>query len=73
MVQTKFNVGMTCEGCSNAVKRILKKIEGVQSVDADLEGKTVTVEADPSVSPESMLEALKKWGSASGKHVELAA
>ena len=30
---TTFAVGMTCDGCANAVKRILGKIEGVASVD----------------------------------------
>ena len=60
MVETKFHVGMTCSGCSDAVTRILSKIEGVESVKADLEAKTVTVQADPSVSPQLMLEKLEK-------------
>ena len=33
MTQTKFNVGMTCGGCANAVKRILK-MDGVTEIDA---------------------------------------
>ena len=33
---------------------------GVESVDANVENKTVIVEANPSVTPEAMLEALKK-------------
>jgi copper chaperone CopZ len=28
MVETRFNVGMTCEGCASAVKRILGKVDG---------------------------------------------
>eukprot|EP00527_Entomoneis_sp_CCMP2396_P006597 CAMPEP_0198142004 /NCGR_PEP_ID=MMETSP1443-20131203/4902_1 /TAXON_ID=186043 /ORGANISM="Entomoneis sp., Strain CCMP2396" /LENGTH=72 /DNA_ID=CAMNT_0043804917 /DNA_START=203 /DNA_END=424 /DNA_ORIENTATION=+ len=72
MVATRFNVGMTCEGCAGAVKRILGKMDGVHSIDTNVEGKTVVVEADESVTPEMMLEKLKKWGNAGGKFVELA-
>eukprot|EP00339_Tiarina_fusa_P012248 CAMPEP_0117053686 /NCGR_PEP_ID=MMETSP0472-20121206/37146_1 /TAXON_ID=693140 ORGANISM="Tiarina fusus, Strain LIS" /NCGR_SAMPLE_ID=MMETSP0472 /ASSEMBLY_ACC=CAM_ASM_000603 /LENGTH=72 /DNA_ID=CAMNT_0004768863 /DNA_START=38 /DNA_END=256 /DNA_ORIENTATION=- len=72
MTQTKFDVGMTCEGCASAVKRILGKIDGVKSVDANVEAKTVVVEADDSVTPEFMLEKLMKWSNASGKSVALA-
>jgi copper chaperone CopZ len=28
MSTTTFDVGMTCEGCANACKRILNKVEG---------------------------------------------
>lgn len=69
---TKFDVGMTCEGCAAAVKRILGKIEGVSSVDTNVEAKVVIVQAEESVSPQFMLEKLEKWGKASGKHVALA-
>ncbi|KAG7341463.1 heavy-metal-associated domain containing protein [Nitzschia inconspicua] len=72
MVETKFEVGMTCEGCANAVKRILGKIDGVTNVDANVEAKTVIVDADESVSPQFMLEKLQKWSAASGKSVALA-
>ncbi|KAG7358377.1 heavy-metal-associated domain containing protein [Nitzschia inconspicua] len=72
MVETKFDVGMTCEGCANAVKRILGKIDGVTNVDANVEAKTVIVDADESVSPQLMLEKLQKWSAASGKSVALA-
>lgn len=59
-METKFQVGMTCSGCADAVRRILGKIEGVKSIDTDLDSKVVTVEADPSVSPQLMLEKLEK-------------
>ena len=29
---TLFSVGMTCEGCAGACKRILGKVDGVESV-----------------------------------------
>jgi len=35
----EFKVGMTCGGCSGAITRILKKIEGVDTIDADVETK----------------------------------
>ena len=34
---------MTCGGCSNAIKKILGKIEGVADVDANVEEKLVKV------------------------------
>eukprot|EP00934_Nitzschia_sp_Nitz4_P004846 Nitzschia sp. Nitz4//scaffold29_size155292//72439//73114//NITZ4_002661-RA/size155292-augustus-gene-0.71-mRNA-1//1//CDS//3329546457//4836//frame0 len=72
MTTTQFKVGMTCEGCASAVQRVLNKIEGVQSVNTNVETKMVVVEADDSVTPALMLEKLEKWSKASGKSVELA-
>ena len=62
---------MTCGGCANAVKRILKKMDGVTEIDADVEKKLVTVDHADAVTPQQMLEALKKWADAAGKSVEL--
>ncbi|HZP81153.1 MAG TPA: heavy-metal-associated domain-containing protein [Chthonomonadaceae bacterium] len=31
-----------CDGCANAIKRALGQLEGVQSVEVELEGKNVT-------------------------------
>jgi phytoene dehydrogenase-like protein len=42
------------------VKRILGKIDGVNDVQTDVAAKTVVVQADPSVSPQLMLEKLQK-------------
>ena len=50
----------------------MSKIEGVEKIDANVEAKTVTVDHAESVSPETMLTALLKWSSASGKSVALA-
>ena len=71
MTQTKFNVGMTCGGCANAVKRILNKMDGVTEVNADVEQKLVTVEHTDGVSAQEMLSALQKWADAAGKSLEL--
>lgn len=67
----EFKVGMTCGGCSGAVTRILKKIEGVQDIDANVETKEVKVTCEDSVESQVMLDALKKWSEASKKSVEL--
>jgi copper chaperone len=42
-VQVEFKVGMTCEGCSGAVTRILKKVEAVEDIECDIEAKKVLV------------------------------
>ncbi|CAM9138853.1 unnamed protein product [Discosporangium mesarthrocarpum] len=68
---TEFKVGMTCEGCASATKRILSRMDGVTAVEANVETKKVTVASDGSTSPQAMLEALLKWAAASGKSVEL--
>ena len=62
MTQTiNFNAGMTCEGCANAIKRILNKVDGVTDVVTDVSAKTVVVTADDSASKEEMNEKLMKW------------
>ena len=63
-----FRVGMTCEGCANAVKRVLGKQEGVTSVVTDVAAKHVTVHGAGARDPR-VLEALQKWAAASGKEV----
>jgi copper chaperone CopZ len=48
-------------------------MDGVSNVQASLDTQKITVVHDPNkVSPEAMLAALKKWGDAGGKKVELA-
>jgi len=69
--EVNFRVGMTCGGCSGAVTRILKKIEGVEEVDANVETKLVKVTCAESVDAEVMLAALMKWSTSSGKEVAL--
>ena len=71
MVQTIFNAGMTCQGCSKAVTRILNKIDGVSEVVTSVEDKLITVQHSENVEKSVLLEALMKWSAASGKSVEL--
>ncbi|KKK24936.1 hypothetical protein P175DRAFT_0498920 [Aspergillus ochraceoroseus IBT 24754] len=58
----KFNISMSCSGCSGAVERVLKKLDGVKSFDVSLESQTASVVTDPSVSYETVLEKIKKTG-----------
>ncbi|KAJ5935873.1 Metal homeostasis factor ATX1 [Penicillium verhagenii] len=60
--QYKFNVSMSCGGCSGAVERILKRLEGVKSFDVNLETQTATVSTEPTVSYDTVLAAIKKTG-----------
>jgi copper chaperone CopZ len=74
IVTTKFAIGMTCEGCANACKRICGKIEGITSVDANVAEKmlTITTKEGGDVTSEDVLAKLVKWGEAANKTVALA-
>uniref|UniRef100_A0A670Z8J4 Copper transport protein ATOX1 n=2 Tax=Pseudonaja textilis TaxID=8673 RepID=A0A670Z8J4_PSETE len=50
---------MTCEGCLNAVSRVLNKLGGVQ-FEVDLPNKKVSIDSTHSV--DTLLETLKKTG-----------
>ncbi|KAL6855050.1 Cytosolic copper metallochaperone [Amphichorda felina] len=39
----EFNVSMSCGGCSGAIDRVLKKLEGVDSYEVSLENQTARV------------------------------
>ncbi len=55
--------GMSCAHCENRVKKAVDALSGVASVDVSLEGKTVTVELDPSaVSTQQVKEAIEEQG-----------
>lgn len=43
MSHYQFNVAMACSGCSNAINRVLNKLDGVQKVDISLDEQTVDV------------------------------
>ncbi|KAJ8028248.1 Copper transport protein ATOX1 [Holothuria leucospilota] len=59
----EYNVEMTCEGCSGAVDRILKRAsDKVSDFEIDLPGKKVFVTT--TVSSDEVLEMLKKSGKA---------
>jgi copper chaperone len=62
--QYKFDITMSCRGCSGAVDRVLKKLEGegVTSYEVNLESQSATVNTEPSLSYEKVLETIKKTG-----------
>lgn len=64
----EYYAGMTCDGCKNAITRILTKVEGVEKIDADVDAKklVVTGTADKDI----ITEKLSKWSAASGKEVK---
>lgn len=58
----QFNVAMSCGGCSGAVTRVLNRLEGVKSVDANLETQLVTVTTAPEVDLDTVYNTIKKSG-----------
>lgn len=56
----KFEVVMTCSGCSGAVSRVLSKLDGVDSFDVSLENQSVVVKG--SAPYETVLQKIKKTG-----------
>eukprot|EP00630_Chrysocystis_fragilis_P003874 CAMPEP_0197392624 /NCGR_PEP_ID=MMETSP1165-20131217/3829_1 /TAXON_ID=284809 /ORGANISM="Chrysocystis fragilis, Strain CCMP3189" /LENGTH=151 /DNA_ID=CAMNT_0042918255 /DNA_START=110 /DNA_END=564 /DNA_ORIENTATION=- len=72
MPEVVFNVEMACGGCSGACTRILKKVEGVSNIDANLETQKIKVEYASPATPEVMLEKLQVWGKNANKAVSMA-
>ncbi|EPQ31173.1 uncharacterized protein PFL1_01361 [Pseudozyma flocculosa PF-1] len=56
----RFEVVMTCSGCSGAVTRVLSKLDGVDEFDVSLEKQTVVVKGTAPY--ETVLEKIKKTG-----------
>ncbi|XP_038418433.1 lateral signaling target protein 2 homolog isoform X1 [Canis lupus familiaris] len=61
MPKHEFSVDMTCEGCSNAVSRVLNKLGGVE-FDTDLPNKKVSINSEHSV--DILLGTQEKTGKA---------
>jgi len=53
---------MSCGGCSGAVERVLKKLDGVKSYNVSLETQTADVTTDEQLAYETVLEKIKKTG-----------
>lgn len=55
--------GMTCGGCVKSVDSAVSQLQGVQSVDVDLEGNKASVTYDAStVAVEAIIEAIEDAG-----------
>lgn len=63
----ELKVGMTCDGCSGAVERILGKVEGISKVECNLETLVVLVTGVDGLDIPSYLA---KWSASAGKSVE---
>ncbi|VTJ71779.1 Hypothetical predicted protein [Marmota monax] len=57
----EFSVDMTCEGCAEAVSRVLNKLGGVD-FNIDLPNKKVCIESEHSM--DTLLATLNKTGKA---------
>ncbi|KAK4228945.1 hypothetical protein QBC38DRAFT_360807 [Podospora fimiseda] len=57
-----FNITMPCGGCSGAVERVLKKLEGVKSYEVSLETQLATVITDSSLPYDKVLKTIHKTG-----------
>ncbi|RDL37997.1 Uncharacterized protein BP5553_05430 [Venustampulla echinocandica] len=58
----KFDIAMSCGGCSGAVNRVLGKLEGVKSYDVSLDTQSATIVTEPSLSYEKVLQTIQKTG-----------
>ncbi|KAK3371812.1 hypothetical protein B0T24DRAFT_337752 [Lasiosphaeria ovina] len=57
-----FNVTMTCGGCSGAVDRVLKKLDGVNKYEVSLADQKATVYAGDSLPYDKVLRTIAKTG-----------
>lgn len=63
MTTTTFRVpGMTCGHCKQAVTTELSKLEGVSTVDVDLDTKAVTVTSGAALAWARIVEAVDEAG-----------
>ncbi|KAF2100829.1 putative heavy metal ion transporter [Rhizodiscina lignyota] len=59
----KFNVTMSCGGCSGAIDRVLKKLEGVKDYEVSLDNQTAVVNTvDDTLNYQTVLKTIKKTG-----------
>ncbi|KAK3841944.1 MAG: heavy metal-associated domain-containing protein [Linnemannia gamsii] len=61
MTQYKYDVTMSCGGCSGAVSKALTNLEGIEKFDVSLETQKVTVES-ATLSEAEVLAAIQKTG-----------
>ncbi|QIB27766.1 heavy-metal-associated domain-containing protein [Caloranaerobacter azorensis] len=62
MTKVLFIEGMSCNHCIMAVKKALSEVEGVTSVDVDLESKKAVVEFSKEVGENILKDAVIKAG-----------
>ena len=52
--------GMTCQGCVNAVTRVLSRVPGAKDIDVDLAAGRAAVQG--TANPDALLAAVRKAG-----------
>ena len=62
MIQKINVVGMTCDHCIKAVTEEVMNIDGVQSVQVDLDSGVVAIDASHEISRDLLLEAVDEAG-----------
>jgi len=62
MHEYKFDVAMSCSGCSNAVNRVLSKLDGVNNINIALEEQKVVVKTEDRLTYDDVLLQIKKSG-----------
>lgn len=66
--------GMSCSSCAASVKRAVRRLEGVASVDVDLAARQVLVGfVDGKVSPERIAAAIRELGYQAGTPIRVKA
>ncbi|KAH7125398.1 hypothetical protein B0J11DRAFT_305447 [Dendryphion nanum] len=58
----KFDIAMSCGGCSGAVERVLKKLDGVKSYNVSLDTQSAEIITEESLDYATVLEKIKKTG-----------
>jgi copper chaperone CopZ len=64
----EFHVGMTCEGCSNAIKKLLGTETYVRSFELSLPDKSLKLIGSDGIE-EQVMARLTKWATASKKEL----
>jgi copper chaperone len=70
MPEYTFYAEMACGGCSGAIIRLLKKLDGVSSVKCDIEKNTVVVVTDKAFSTvDPFITKISAWAKNANKKV----
>ena len=67
----EFFVGMTCDGCSNAIKKLLSSATSyIETFEISVADKSVKVIANGDGIEQRVIDRLTKWANASKKELE---
>ena len=70
MPQYKFYAEMSCGGCSGAITRLLKKLDGVTDVKCDIEANEVVVVTDKDFDGvDAFMEKIGAWSTNAKKRI----